>query len=475
MKQSRLSYQPWLKRLILLGLGCQCLMASLIAQEKGRNDIDLDAFIQELFPIQDEDINYEDIYESLFQFYRLPLNLNRASREELQSLYLLSELQINNFLKYRNDNGKLLSIYELQAIPGMDLVTIQRIRPFVEAKIVDESPQPLLKRIFSEKNNYLLLRYSQVLEERKGFTDEATPSQTYLGSPGRLYARFRVSHPRDFSLGFTVEKDDGETFAWDPDTRRYGMDFFSFHAQFQNKGRFKNIALGDYQMQFGQGLLLSGGFGLGKGSETVLSIRRSNLGILPYTSVLESGYFRGGAFTYELGQFDLTGFYSNVRRDGTITDATDSTDAEFEAFIETLRTSGLHRTQTEIEGKGRFKEQSFGGNASFTNGRNNLQVGATFIHTRYNIPFQRNIDKTQSATFGAGSFAKKGKILPVVVKVQANIIIGLTIELKLIDHTVFGAVDIPLEGNVVTGMDKSSPHLKIVSPIGEGGISAKTL
>src|SRR5688572_4037199 len=95
--------------------------AAAQAQEYKRREIDLDLFVQELFQVQDEDVQYEDIYETLFQYYRNPLNLNTASKEELSSLYVLSEMQIAALLAYMDQNGMLLSIYELQAVPTFDL------------------------------------------------------------------------------------------------------------------------------------------------------------------------------------------------------------------------------------------------------------------------------------------------------------------------------------------------------------------
>ena len=253
----------YLYRWVFLGFVFILFTKYSFGQNPQRPEIDLDSFIQELFAVQDEDLNYEDIYETLFLLYNNPLNLNRTTRDELQSLFILSEKQLNSFFEYRNKNGSFLSIYELQAIPDFDLGTINKILPFVKIEDLGAKSQPLLKRILGEKNNYLLLRYTHNIEEKRGFSSRATPSQDYLGSPGKLYARFRVSHVRDFSIGFTMEKDDGEAFAWDRATRRYGMDFISYHAFFQNKGHFKSIALGDYQIQFGQGLLLAGGFWFG--------------------------------------------------------------------------------------------------------------------------------------------------------------------------------------------------------------------
>jgi hypothetical protein len=368
----------------------------LLAQTAPRPEINLDQFILDFFPVQDEDLNYEEVYETLLQLYRNPLDLNQANREDLEPLFVLNELQINNFLNYRQKYGKLLTIYELQAVPAFDLPTIYQLLPFVEVRDAgaNASPQPLLKRIAQEHDNhYLLLRYDQTLETRRGYTDQASPSQTYLGSPARLYARYRLSHAQDFSFGFTLEKDAGEQIVWNPATRRYGADFISFHAVLQNQGRFKTIALGDYQLQIGQGLLLSAGFTVGKGAETVQTVRRPRLGIRPFTSAIESSYLRGGAFTYDLGQFELTGFYSRTRRDGSLSEVENDSlaiDDPDNLFIETLRISGLHRTEREIAGKGIFREQTWGTHLNFTHPKKNLHIGASFIRTDYNLPFRRN-------------------------------------------------------------------------------------
>jgi hypothetical protein len=128
--------------------------------------------------------------------------------------------------------------------------------------------------------------------------------------------RFRTSKPGDFSLGFTLEKDAGEQIVWNTANNQYGFDFMSAHVQLLNKGKLKNFIIGDYQTQFGQGLLLGGSFGYGKGSEAVMTVRRSNLGFLPYTSASETGYKRGAAATFELLRYVyLSAFYSNALRD----------------------------------------------------------------------------------------------------------------------------------------------------------------
>ncbi len=339
------------------------------AQNPRQKEVNLDEFMIDLFAVQDGDNNYDDLYESLFQFYRQPLNLNTATPDELRSLFILSEYQVNSLLKYQKTYGKLLTIWELQAVDGFDRTTFEKVLPFIT--VLDEgnhaNNQPLLQRILQEDNQFVFLRYGQVLERQRGYSSDYSGSP-YLGSPARLYARYRSSHTGDFSVGMTLEKDPGEQLTWDPATKRYGPDFISAHAAFYNKGKFKTIALGDYSLQFGQGLLLSGGFQVGKGAQTTATVKRNTRGILPYSSALEYQFFRGAATTYRHKSFDFTVFYSNRSRDSLNTE------------------TGFHRTENELARKGLSREQAVGGNVNYTSVNGRLKVGITGVNTQYSLP-----------------------------------------------------------------------------------------
>ncbi len=383
--------------------------SNIFSQNFPKTEIDLDLFIQELFAVQDQDLNYEEVYENLLQRYRNPLDLNRATKDDLANLYILSQLQINELLKHRTTFGDFLSVYELQSVPNFDLDIIYKLMPFVE---IDNSnwkniSQNLLQRIQNADTRYLLVRTDRTLETRLGYTPEATTSQRYTGSPERTYMRFRISQSQDFSMGFTLEKDAGEQYIWDKNTNRYGMDYISFHFFVQpQKSKFKSIALGDYQLQIGQGLLLSAGFAIGKGAETVQTTRRSQLGLRPYNATLESGYLRGGAFTYNpIKNLDVTLFYSNTARNGLV--STDTTDNEIESVLESIRQTGLHRTQNEINGKGKFREQTMGGDITWNFPKKNLQIGVTYLHTLYNVNFQRNYRNAKDSILYQFEFSGK--------------------------------------------------------------------
>src|SRR5690606_13896384 len=75
---------------------------------------------------QDVPLPEEDEHTQTLQaFARRRLNLNTADAGALQSLGLLDALQVSQFLLYRKLLGPLISIYELQAVPGFDLPLIR--------------------------------------------------------------------------------------------------------------------------------------------------------------------------------------------------------------------------------------------------------------------------------------------------------------------------------------------------------------
>lgn len=402
------------------------------AQSTPRPEINLDAFIQELFPQPEDDLNYEKVYETLFLLYTNPLDLNKATREDLQALYILSELQINALLQHRQAWGNLLSLYELQTVSHFDMETIYKILPFVTLNQTNKSSaNPLWKRIAKESDqHYLLTRYARTLEQQKGYTESATPSQRYFGSPDRLYMRYRVSQTNDYSIGVTLEKDAGEQ----------GVGFWSAHAYLKNIGKLKTLAIGDFQAQFGQGLLYSAGLTVGKGAETVQTLRRSNLGLLPYTSSLESGFFRGVGATYQIGKFELTALVSRLQRDGALTDALDSlgnTIADDNVFVETLRATGLHRTAGEIAGKGIFTENTIGANLLYNPTKIPLQIGFSYLHTLYNLPFQRGFASQKDSLRFLYEFAGK-----------ENGVAGLSAHYQWYNFSFFGEVGRSQSGGV---------------------------
>ncbi len=354
-----------------------------ISQDFPFREYDLEKLAENIFPIQDLDIDYSQLYENLAQILSNPIDLNTADEDQFRLLYLLSETQIANLLAYREEQGSFISVYELQSISGFDPVTLDLLVPFVTIRSHYPQAKSLWQRIMNEKNNYLLLRTSRTMESQSGYKHDNGLPAAYAGSPERIYSRFRVARASDFSIGFTLEKDAGETLAWSPSKKQLGFDYNSFHVQALRKGKVQNLILGDFQAQFGQGLVLGGGFGIGKGAETITTVRRNNAGFLPYTSINETGFFRGLAGSVDLAKgLSLHVLAARNWRDGTAN--TDSTGMSLSA----ISSSGLHRTSTEMTNRKVVLESNYGAVLNYK--KSDFEIGAIVHHTDFGIPISRN-------------------------------------------------------------------------------------
>ncbi|MEJ7644348.1 MAG: helix-hairpin-helix domain-containing protein [Chryseolinea sp.] len=360
----------------LLSVLLSLLPRLVYAQELPLKEIDMTRLADELFGVPDEDLNYDELYDNLMQMLSNPINLNKADTEDLVPLHVMTNVQIKALLDYRNQNGDFLSLYELQAVPGFDPPLIEKLAPFI--KIIDPETTinaKLLTRIKSESDNFFLIRTERTVDA----TPENMAPPSYEGSPDKIYVRFRSSRAGDYSFGFCGEKDQGEAFRWDGKRKYYMFDYWSFHGQLQNKGRIKNLIVGDFQAQFGQGVMIGGAFGTGKGSETITAVRRSNIGVLPYTSVYESGGFRGAAATVTLTKSaTLTAYYSACRRDASV--PPDSIDSSISAVQQT----GFHRNEKELDARKQLKERSYG--AVFQYKRKAFEAGIMYHHFGIGTP-----------------------------------------------------------------------------------------
>jgi len=323
----------------------------------------------------DEVIDYESFYDDLMFCAQNPINLNQTNRDELDKLQFLSEIQIENILSYIYEFGSLHTIYELQLIEGLDMTDIRRMLPFVRIGEGDDSKNKIyLKDLIRYGKNELLFRLDKGLETKEGYQwlpeeDVDAPTvnpKLYLGNELYNSLKYRFHYKDRVQFGFSAEKDAGEQF-WG--NRNKGYDFYSFHLQLNNLGKFKTIVLGDYRANFGQGLVLHPEFSMGK-SSYVLNVAPRNSGLKKFSSTDEYNFFRGGGATVRLGKFDLTAFYSNKMIDG------DTINGTFPTIIKT----GYHRTLDELAKKQTVNQQIIGGNATYTN--MNLQIGFTAVHTR---------------------------------------------------------------------------------------------
>ena len=321
-----------------------------------------------------EENNWEDELEELSNRLHEPVNINVATKRQLEEFPFLTELQIENILAYVYIHGQMQTVYELQLVEAMDKRTIELLLPFVCVKVVeDDFRYPSLKTILKYGRQEVLTRMDVPFYTRKGY-------EKYYQGPAIYHSlRYNFRYGDYFQAGIVGEKDEGEPFFALQDKK--GYDYYSFYCLFKNLGKLKSLALGNYKLSFGQGLVLSTDFRLGKTFSMSTSEYRTG-GIRRHGSTDEYNYFRGAAATVELLRFlKLSVFYPHRSMDGVIKDGE----------ITSVYKTGLHRTEKEADKMNAFTMQLMGGNLTYE--KNKLKVGVTGVYYFFNHPYEPDLKK----------------------------------------------------------------------------------
>lgn len=167
--------------------------------------------------LQSEDLDLTNFIEQLNYYYDNPININATTGEDLDELNLLSSVQINDLLLHRKAFGKFMTIYELQSLKYWDLITIQLVLPFIRVDDRLDNLNITWKEVLKEGTYELYLRYQPTIEEKAGYASvsdsiKQVSNNYYFGNSDRYYSRFRYTYKTNISVGFTAEKDAGESF-----------------------------------------------------------------------------------------------------------------------------------------------------------------------------------------------------------------------------------------------------------------------
>lgn len=332
----------------------------------------------------DEDGGPSDLLERLEALREHPLDLNAASAADLALLPFLSPRLAGAIVRHRERAGPFASVEGVLAVESVTPITLAEIRPFVT--VAEEMARS--RRTVPRPRIDLLQRVQRRLDLGTGYTPlpdsirESPEAPTrYLGSPERVYTRFRGSVGRTLSANLTLEKDPGEAISWSPSEGAYGYDFASAHVALRQVGPVEAFVVGDYVVELGQGVALWRAAGFGKGREAVRPLVRRGRGVRPYGSTNENQHFRGAAATVSpIPALAVTGFASRHRVDARLS-APDSLDG---IAVLSRPTTGLHRTPSELGTRRTLGQGVIGGGAELRLPRGAL--GAVVHRTAWEHP-----------------------------------------------------------------------------------------
>lgn len=333
-------------------------------------------YIEQLAEEGMDEAAIENIYQEMLQLEDNPLDLNIVTRDQLNQIPLLSLDEATAIADFLEKNRPVYTVFELRNVPYLDLKTVERIIPFFYAG-ENKSPETAALRsgILQYGHHEVQLRLDNTVTPRAGYGDFSDsiltryPNRKYRGEDFYHSLRYAFRYRDKIQAGITAEKDAGEPFFKQGYPR--GYDHYGLHLIVRDIGKLKTVALGDYRLSFGQGLILNNDFMVSKAWNSGSIVRRTQQPKRHF-STAESGFFRGAAVVAGMSNLTLTSFYSNKKIDTNLSD---------EGIITSFKTDGLHRTPLEIEKKENTREQVAGANINYR--KNNIQAGISGVYHTY--------------------------------------------------------------------------------------------
>jgi len=323
---------------------------------------------QTILAQQSDAVADEEKQANYHYFLQNPLQINQVTADELSALGILTSTQISNFISHRNQIHYFESIYELQTIHGWELPLLKKIKPFLRCDKINKKWHDL-----QGAKHQLLIRNETTLEEKKGFSPTDSRSKTrYLGNPWGQLARYRGQLNTNLRIGALIQKDAGEV--------NY-LDFRSIFIEIKPNRWVDKIIIGDFINQWGQGLVQSGGFSLGKSFESIKATQKFHLGAIPYTSSGETSFYRGFNIQFHVGSLNFQTFSSLRHLDASLSSDSTGNSKQINSWIE----DGYHRTSTELSHQSNVQETAWGVSMQWFHKPTHLAIQFNISHTLFSL------------------------------------------------------------------------------------------
>ncbi len=324
-----------------------------------------------------ENFMIDNIYEELVSLENSPLNLNTLTLSDIEKIPFLSVDQSQSIISFLEKNRPVYTVFELRNVPLLDYNTVELILPFFYAGEM-EKRKLTVEDIAKYGKHEINFRLDKTLNKRAGYGEfpdsvlEQYPNRKYQGEDFYNSFKYSFKYQDKVQMGVVGEKDAGEPFF--KQGYQKGYDHYGFHFVLKDMGVVKTLAVGDYRLSFGQGLILNNDFMLSK-AWAINNIVRNSQGPKRHFSTAEYGFYRGGAVVVEVKNVDLTVFYSNKRFDANLSK---------ENEITSFKTDGYHRTLGELAKKNNAREQVVGARAKYR--FRDLQIGLNAVYHVYDKP-----------------------------------------------------------------------------------------
>lgn len=322
-------------RLILL-----CLVCWIVLEAHSQEEHVWMPYLEQVMTAEAvEDGAWQQTYDLLCDLQQHPININSATRDELEALPFLSAQQVEELMAYLYRYGPMKSLAELQLITTLSKPQCELLRFFV---VIGDAPV-------------------------QRHTTHELITTAHLPLKDGHWFRYQLQYGDRLTVGLVGDQDADEPFM--KGSNRWGYDFYSPYLQVKHWGRVETLVVGNYRVSMGMGLVMNNNFSLGK-LAMLQNLGRNTNTLRTHSSRTET-FLQGVGATIKLNnRLHATAFMSYAPMDATL---------NADGSARTLLTSGYHRTATELVKKHNMHALKTGGQLQYRYDR--LQLGLNVLYT----------------------------------------------------------------------------------------------
>lgn len=346
--------------LIFLLLPSYCTCQSDIAESLIENIIE---------NAENAEINLEDIEFSDLNI----VEINNISDDNIMQLPFLSPIQKNNLREYRIKWGNIYSGSEICLIDGFDKEFVDKIKQYISYKPKDVFQRLRFRDIKSSSDHELLIR-AKAATDKDEYYNTDNISQRYAGDRHSILLKYKYSIKNRINIGLTYEKDAGEKF-YDSNIKRPE----NISGYLSYNGKWTSAVLGDYYIQFGQGLACWTGQSFASCIEINSQIKYPQY-IKAKSSTDEAYYLRGVALKAKIHGFRFVTYFSYRNKDATL-----DVDENSNIVYTSISNTGYHRTKNELSKRNALWSLNTGGGIGYSFQK--LKLFSSFNYQQYEFSY----------------------------------------------------------------------------------------
>ncbi len=257
---------------------------------------------------------------------------------------LFSQAEIDALLNHRARFGALLAWYELQAIPGFYPERLALLQAHCEVSAGHQRDS--WRNSWQQARHSVMSRSDVSWPLAAGYDPvrRADGRSHYTGSPVGQRLQYRQQGLLH-KAAFTLSREAGEL----------GFDRLGGHIQLQSNGRVKRLVLGDYHLQWGEGLVANTGFGAMR-STSLEGYFFPGMQLKGASGAQAFGTYRGGITQIRLtNRWNWVPWLYRMHWSSSLQSLSDGS-----SHFNSINRSGLHRTPTERLNRHNLPVQGWG-------------------------------------------------------------------------------------------------------------------